>query len=154
MKFFIVFTRSIIAILPILKGHHPVMHEQVFERNWALMYILLLNRFGKHRIINEDYIMFTRNCGLTTDDGWRTKGDHKSSPCHYVDKCCPICVFWCYKHYVRLIRPWKRRQIFDQIHGRKLAMSFLYFLERRCRVCKIITKWTRGPWWSYIAHLI
>ena len=38
---FILFTRSIIAILPILKGHNPVMHEgiwPVFERNFrALM---------------------------------------------------------------------------------------------------------------------
>ena len=55
---FILFTRSIIAILPILKGHNPVM---VFERNQALMYIQLLNKFGKHQIINEDFNLFTRS---------------------------------------------------------------------------------------------
>ena len=27
------------------------------------------NEFGKHQIINEDFIMFTRNCGQTTDKG-------------------------------------------------------------------------------------
>ena len=77
---FNLFTRPIIAILSISKGHNPVMHEWiwlVFERNRSLMYIQLLNKFGKHQIINEDFIVFTRNCG-------RTKGDHKSSPCHYV----------------------------------------------------------------------
>ena len=66
------FTRSIMAILPFLKGHNPVIHEQiwlVFERNRALMDIQLLNKFGKHGIINEDLIMFTRNCGQTTDKG-------------------------------------------------------------------------------------
>ena len=43
-----------------------------------------MNTFGKHGIIKEDLIVFTRNCGRTTDNGQRTKGDHKSSPCHYV----------------------------------------------------------------------
>ena len=61
---FIVFTRSFIAILPILKGHNPVTNKWiwlVFEKNGALIDIQLLYKFGKCKITNEDFIVLTRS---------------------------------------------------------------------------------------------
>ena len=63
---FNLFTMSIIAILPILKGHiipSCMDGSGLFSKGTELS----LNRFGKHRIINENCIMYTRNCVRTTD---------------------------------------------------------------------------------------
>ena len=56
------------------------MNGSGFSKRTELTWIWSYWISSEHGIINKD----TRNCGRTTDDRRRTKGNHKSSPCHYV----------------------------------------------------------------------